>query len=75
MAQVVLAAHQVAVLCQKGGHLLIAAHVLGHPVDNLHHAPEGDLGDPLLGVDGVDAVAGRIGELPQLCHVATLFPA
>lgn len=64
MTQVVLAAHQIAVLCQKSGSPLIAAYMLRNSVDDLHHAPERDLGDPLLGVDGVDAVTGRIGKLP-----------
>ncbi len=73
MAQVVPAAHQVAVGGQEAGHRVVPPDVLRHPVDNLHHPPGGALGHPLPGVDGVDAVAGGIGEVKGLNHSVPRF--
>ena len=44
VAQVVVPAHREAVAGQKVGGLLIAAHVLRHPVDDLYHGFRAALG-------------------------------
>ena len=73
VAEVVLAAHHVAVGGQEAGRLVVAADVFRYAVDKLHHPAGGALGHPLPGVDGMDSVGGRIGKVEGLDHSAPRF--
>ena len=73
VAQVVLAAHQEAVGGEKPGYLLIPAHVLRHPVDDLNDRPGRRVRAQLLGVDGVPGAGGGVSEFQQFRHGADLL--
>ena len=68
VAQVVVSAHGEAMSGQKAGKMVIAAHVLRDPVDQLHHGPGRRGGGPLNRMDGVEAVAGGEGKGLEVCH-------
>ena len=76
MAQMILPAHPVTPLCQKPGKTVIASHMLGHPMDNLHHRPGRILGRlPQAGAATVLPIAGWEGEFGHSYHGSTLpFP-
>ena len=73
VAQVVLAAHQEAVGGEKPGYLLVPAHVLRHPVDDLNDRPGRSVRAELLGVNGVPGPGGGVAEFLHFRHGADLL--
>ena len=72
VAQMVLAAHHIAVGIEVAGEVVIPPHVLGNAVDDLHHAPYLALGLPQVSGTWMFPVRGGKPNHFWLLHGVTL---